>query len=104
MIKQAIIYLLISIIIVIFATQIQTILLYINIIYNNVNIKLAPIFSSTYSGMVFRKTFSLLLLPLIITGLPAVTYRVIQGRAMPYLIEVTWIVWLTLVLASILIQ
>lgn len=104
MIKQALFYLLISIVIVIFATQIQTVLLYINIIYDNVNIKLAPIFSATYSGIIFRKTFTLLLLPLMITGIPAITYRMLQGKTMPYLLEATWMVWLILVLASILIQ
>lgn len=104
MIKQAIIYLIISIIIVLFATQIQTILNIINIIYSNVNYRLAPIFSNSYSGVMFRQTFSLLLLPLLITGLPAIAYRMIQGKPMPYHIEATWIVWLTLVLATILIK
>lgn len=104
MVRQAIIYLIISIIIVLFASQIQKILTLINVIYDVVNAKLAPIFSSSSPGIIFRQTFTLLLLPVFVTGIPAIAYRLIQGKTMPYFLESTWIVWLTLVLATVLIK
>ena len=104
MVKQSLIYLLLSIIIVIFAEYAQLLIVYTDILYNFVNYKLMPVFSSSATGILIRKVFSLVLIPVVIAAVPALIYRLIKGRHMPYFIEITWFLWLVIVLSKVLIQ
>lgn len=103
MTKQILTYLILSIIIVIFAKYAHLLLVYIDIIYTYINIKLTPLFSTTEAGTLLRGTITLTALPLCITGVPALIYRALKGGMMPYYFEATWIIWLIIVISKIII-
>ena len=104
MFRQSIIYLILSIFVVLFAKYIHLLIVYIGMGYVFLNVKLIPIFNTTPFGIMIRNVFSLTLLPAIIVGIPALAYRAIKGKTMPYLIETAWIIWLIIVLSKVLIH
>ncbi len=101
--KQGFIYLLLSIIIVVFAEYAQMIIVYLDMLYTFVNLKLAPVFSQSELGIMIRRVFSLVIIPILIAAIPALIYRLIKGKNMPYFIQITWLLWLVIVLSKILI-
>ncbi|WP_133130354.1 hypothetical protein [Legionella yabuuchiae] len=103
MLKQGFIYLLLSIIIVVFAEYAQMIIVYLDMLYTFVNLKLAPVFSQSELGIMIRRVFSLVIIPILIAAIPALIYRLIKGKNMPYFIQITWLLWLVIVLSKILI-
>lgn len=104
MLKQSIIYLLLSIVVVLFAQYANLLIIYIDMFYTYINVKLSLIFSSTELGVMFRNVITLVLLPIAIAAIPALIYRAIKGRQMPYFIELTWLLWLVIVLSKVLIH
>ena len=104
MLKQIIIYLLLSILVVLFAEQVQTLIVYIDYLYTFVNVWLAPVFSQSQLGVLIRKVVSLILIPIVIAGIPALIYRLVKGKNMPYFIQLTWLIWLIIVLSKVLIR
>lgn len=103
MTKQVLTYLILSIIIVIFAKYAHLLLVYIDIIFAYINIKLTPLFSTSEAGKLLRGTITLTALPLCITAIPALIYRSLKGGMMPYYFEATWIIWLIIVISKIII-
>ncbi len=55
-------------------------------------------------GPTLRKVIILVLIPVVIAGVPALGYRLIKGKDMPYLIESTWCFWSVVVLSYILVR
>lgn len=104
MLKQMITYLILSIIIVLFAKYAHLLIVYIDMVYTYINITLAPIFSSSELGTLIRKIIVLVFLPIIIASIPALIYWGIKRSKMPYYIETTWILWLVIVLSKVLIR
>lgn len=104
MLRQSMIYLFLSIIIVIFAAYAQLMIVYIDTFYTYVNLTLSPIFSRSETGILIRSVLSLVFIPVMLAAIPALVYRLIKGQNMPYFIHVTWLLWLILVLSKILIQ
>ena len=104
MLRQSLIYFVLSILIVVFAQQMHLLVVYIDLLYTYANIQLAPVFSNSDSGILIRKVFSLVMIPAAIAGIPALLYRLIKGHRMPYFIEITWILWLVIVLSKVLIR
>ena len=104
MLRQSLIYLLLSILIVVFAKYANTLLVFINIFFTEINLKLTPIFSQTGWGVVIRKILVLMVLPMIITAVPALIYRGVKGREMPHFIAITWIIWTVIVISNILMR
>jgi hypothetical protein len=104
MVRHFLIYLLLSILIVIFAKYAHLIVVYVDVFFTYVNLKLTPIFSQTGWGLVIRKILVLVLLPVAITAVPAVIYRLIKGGDMPHYIGITWILWTVIVLSDILVR
>lgn len=104
MLRQSLIYLLLSILVVVFAKYAHLIIVYIDTFFTYINVKLAPVFSQTGWGLIIRKTLVLMLLPIIITAIPALIYRVIKGKDMPHFIAVAWVIWTVIVLSNILIR
>jgi hypothetical protein len=102
MLRQSLIYLLLSILIVVFSRYAHLLIVYIDMFFTFVNFKLTPIFSQTGWGLVIRKILVLILLPIIITGIPALIYKLIKGREMPHFIAIVWVVWTIIVLSDIL--
>jgi hypothetical protein len=104
MLKQGIIFLVLSILVVIFSKFAHVLIVYIDMLYTFINIKLMPIFSHTNWGQTTRKVLVLLIIPFLIVAIPALIYRFSKGKTMPYLTQSTWCVWLVLVLCTILIH
>ncbi len=104
MLRQSLIYLLLSILVVVFAKYAHLLVVYIDVFFTYVNIKLTPIFSQTGWGLVIRKILVLVLLPIALTAVPALIYRAIKGRDMPHFIAITWTLWTVIVLSDILVR
>lgn len=106
MLKQSAIYLILSILIVVFAKYAHLFIVYIDMLYTFIVIKLTPIFSGNSYGTLIRNVLSLTLLPVIIAGIPALIYRAVKGKGkqMPYFLELVWVLWLIIVLSKVLIQ
>ncbi|HAT4684341.1 TPA: hypothetical protein I9526_000322 [Legionella pneumophila] len=104
MLRHSLIYLLLSILIVVFAKYAHLIVVYIDMFFTYVNLKLTPIFSQTGWGLIIRKILVLMLLPIIIAGIPALIYRALKRKDMPHFIAIVWIIWTIIVLSDILIR
>ena len=104
MLKQSVIYLPLSILIVVLANYAHLLVLYIDMFYTFVNIQLAPVFSSSGTGVMIRKVLTLVMIPLVIAAIPALIYRLLKGRHMPYFFHLVWFLWLVIVLSKVLIR
>ena len=101
--RYSIIYLLLSVVVVLFARYLHTLVIYIDLFYTLLNIKLGSIFSPSAIGVLMRKVVALSLLPVVIAAVPTLIYRAIRGRHTPYFMEIVWLLWLIIVLSKILI-
>jgi len=104
MLKQSLLYLLLSIIVIIFAQYAKLFVLYTDIFYTYVNTLLEPLFGSGFVGEIFRNLFTLVLVPLVMAAIPAALYWLIKRKHMPYFIELTWLLWLMIAVSSYLIR
>lgn len=104
MLRQSIIYLILSILVVIFSQYVHLLIVYIDLFYTLINVKLAPIFSNSSLGLMICKVITLVLLPVVIAAIPALIYRAVKGKQMTYFIEITWFIWLVIVLSKVLIR
>lgn len=104
MLKQSLIYVLISILVVLFAKYLHPLLIWINGLYQIVENLLSPVFSSGGLGNTVCKIILLTLIPVVLAAIPALLYRVIKGGNMPHFIAVTWCFWLVVVLSHILVR
>jgi hypothetical protein len=104
MLRQSLIYLIISILVVLFASYAHLLVVYVDMFFTYINLKLAPVFNPTGWGLIVRKILVLVLLPVTLAAIPALIYRGIKGRPMPYFIAITWVFWTVIVLSDILIR
>lgn len=104
MLKQSILYLVLSILLVLFAEYVHLLIVYMVMFYTYVMFQLTPIFNSGASGLLMQRIIVLTLLPIIIAGIPALIYRAIKGRDMPYFLEAVWFFWLIIVLSKVLVR
>lgn len=103
MLRQSLIYLALSIIVVLLANYAHLFVVYLDIVYTKANLALAPLFSNSHAGVVLRGVIILTLLPICITAIPALLYRAVKGHTMPYYFEATWLLWLVIVISKIII-
>lgn len=104
MIKQSILYLALSILIILFAAHVKFVFVYVNILYLHINQFIEPLFGTGFVGELFRDLFTLILTPLTIAAIPAGIYWLIKRKKMPHFIELTWFFWLVLAMSSYLIH
>lgn len=104
MLRQSLIYLLLSILVVVFAKYAHALIVYIDMFYVWINWAVSPLFRQIGLGDAISKIIILILVPVIIAAIPALIYRLIKGRDMPGMIELTWCLWLIIVLSNILIH
>lgn len=102
--KQSIIYLLASILVVVFAKYAHALIVYIDMFFIWLNWTSAPLFKHIGIGEGMSKIVILVLTPILIAAVPALIYRFIKGQNMPGMIELTWCLWLVIVLSNILIR
>lgn len=100
LLKQSIAYFVLSLLAVLCAKYVHTGIIYIDMLYTYTNVTIAPYAESHW----IRNVIIMIGLPLIITGIPALIYRLIKKQNMPYFLESTWILWLVFVLCNVLIQ
>lgn len=104
MLRHTLIYLVLSALIVIFAKYAHLLVVYVDMFFTYVNLKLTPIFSQTGWGLEVRKILVLVLLPVALTAIPALIYKVFKGGNMPHFIAITWTIWTIIVLSDILVR
>lgn len=96
------IYVALSILVVLYSNYTELVTHLILQFYQWIDTHIAVFFSTTPSGLILRHVFTLVICPLIITGIPGLIYRLAKGGVMPYYLEATWLVWMVLVLSKIL--
>lgn len=104
MLKQSFIYLLISILVVVFAKYLHVIFAYINQFYDYIDAIISPIFNQGGLGHVICKVILLTLIPVLLAAVPALIWRLIKGSDMPHFIALTWCLWLVIVLSNIILR
>ena len=104
MLKQGLFYLLLSLLAVVFSRYGHMVVIWVDMLYTAINAKLAMVFSSGYLGETVRKVLVLAVLPVAITAIPALIYRVVKGSSMPWFFEITWMVWLVVALSNVMIR
>lgn len=104
MLKQSLLYLMLSLLVIVFAKYAKLFVLYADLFYTYINTLLEPLFGSGFIGEIFRNFFTLVLVPLVIAAIPALIYWLIKRKHMPYFIELTWLLWLIIAMSSYLIR
>lgn len=103
MFKQTIFYLALSILVVIFSRYFAIGIIQIDQFYTWLNLKLSSVFSNSIVGLTVQQIIILMMLPIVVAGIPALTYRLVKGDSMPYFLNVIWLVWLIVVLSRVAI-
>lgn len=103
MMKQTLIYIFLSIIVVLASRYVHMLLVYIDLLYNYLSLQLAPFLNHSAIGRSAHRILTLVILPIAITGIPALLYRLFKGKIMPHFIAITWLVWFVIVLSEILV-
>lgn len=100
LLKQSAAYFVLSLLVVLCAKYVHLGITYIDMLYTYINLAIAPYAENHW----IRNVVIMIALPLAITSIPALIYRLIKKQNMPYFLESTWIVWLIFVLSNVLIQ
>ena len=103
MLRQSIIYLIISILLIILKKYAKLFLAYIDYFYTTLSTQLSPILTNIGLGNPLQKILLLALVPILITAIPALLYYLIKRKNMPYFFEMTWCIWFIIVLSNLLI-
>jgi hypothetical protein len=104
MLKQSLIYLVLSFMVVFFASYVSAVILYIDVLYAYINYTFMPFFHSLGLNVLFRQVFILVLLPIAIVAVPYFYFKFIKKKPMPYALQISWIIWLIIALSNILIR
>lgn len=102
MLKQSLLYLILSVLIIFFAPAVRFIIAQIHVFYAWFNFILMPIFSQSDLGVMTRKVIVLVSLPMILAGIPTLIYRLIKGKFPPFFFEITWLSWLVVALSIVM--
>lgn len=106
MLRQFLIYLIMSILVVVFARYAHILVVYIAMLFTFLKVKLGPVFSQNGWGLIVRNIIILVILPLILSSIPALSYRLFKGkgREMPHFLILTWIFWIIIVFSILLVR
>lgn len=102
MAKQLLIYIIASIAVVFFSHFVHSFLITINALYTLIYAKLEPIFSHGGLNPLTRQVILLVGIPVMIAAIPALSFHLVRGKEMPYFIELTWCLWLVILLSHLL--
>lgn len=98
LLKQTVIYVILSLLVVLGAKYVQLLTHYIAQGYGHINLFLVPYLTHDAA----RHVILMVLIPVIVAGVPALLYRLIKKKNMPYYLIYTWVIWLILVLSNTL--
>lgn len=104
MTKKILLYILITLIAVFGKKYFRTLIIYIDLAYAHINFKLHPLFNYLKLSSHWRETLALTIAPLLVTGAPAIVYKLMKGKLMPHFFEATWLTWFIVVISNILIH
>ncbi|STX52228.1 Uncharacterised protein [Legionella busanensis] len=104
MVRQSLIYLVLSILGIFFTSYIHAFIVYTDIMYTHLYGKFSLFFQPSPLNIIISKVIFLVLIPVVIVGIIALLYKLITGKKMPYFIELTWLFWLVLMLCNIFIH
>jgi hypothetical protein len=104
MLKQSLLYLILSAVVIFFSLYAKLLFMYMDLLYMTINQALKPVFGSGVAGELMRDMISLMLIPLVIAAIPALLYWLIKRKKMPYFTELTWFLWLIFAVSSYLIR
>ncbi|WP_131782284.1 hypothetical protein [Legionella gresilensis] len=104
MVRQSLIYLVLSIFGVLCTRYIHAFIVYTDILYTHLYGKFFLFFKPNSLDIIISKVIFLVLIPVVIVGIIALLYKLITGKKMPYIIELTWLLWLVLMLCNIFIH
>jgi len=104
MLKQSLIYVILTIFVVIFSAYFHLLVTYIDQLYIYAEQHVAPLFNHNHTGSIFSKMIALIVIPVVLAAIPALIYRAIKGKDMPYFLTLTWCLWLVVVLSHFLIR
>lgn len=104
MLRQATIYLALTILLVVFARVVHILIFYINYFYKFAYDFLLPYFQLNlgFLGPVLLKVLILVGLPILVAAIIACLYLLIKKSGFPYFFSLTWGLWLVFVLSTIL--
>ena len=104
MLRQSLIYLFLSILVVILKKYAKLLLVYIDIIFTYLSLQLSPILGYIGFGNPIQKILLLALTPVAITAVPGIIYYLLTRKTIPYYFELTWCIWLVIILSNLLIK
>jgi hypothetical protein len=93
MLKQIIIIVVLSLLVVVSMPYAQQGLEYLVAGHDWVNQMLMQVFSGGQVGNMLRELIALLAIPLLISLIPVIIYWLIKRKWFPYFMEVLWVVW-----------
>ncbi|MGQ3890388.1 hypothetical protein [Legionella sp. CNM-4043-24] len=104
MLKQGLVYLLVSILVVVFAQYLHIVFAWVDQFYHYIDSLLSPIFNKGGIGNIICRVILLTIIPVLLAAVPALLWRLIKGSDMPHFIALTWGLWLVIVLSNIVIR
>jgi len=97
-------YLILSILIILFSQYTREAGSFIVDFYNYVDGHIEIFFSRSPGGIALRHIVALVVCPLIISGIPAMIYHAVKHSAMPYFMQITWLLWIVIALSTVLVR
>ncbi len=96
MIKKVVCLIVMSLLVVLFATYINDVFQVFTHAYSTVTSWFSDIFSNSQIGTVLTQLIGLFLIPLLLTGLVAACYWFVKKKNLPAFNEVLWVLWVML--------
>ena len=103
MLQQGLIYLIISILVIILKKYAKLLVAYIDFFFTQITVILSPLLTDIGLGNPLQKILLLVLVPVILTSIPGLIYYLIYRKLMPHFFQITWCIWLVIVLSHLLI-
>ncbi|EKD73793.1 MAG: hypothetical protein ACD_45C00183G0009 [uncultured bacterium] len=94
MLKHIIAITVISLIIIISMPYTQQMLQYVVAAHDWISDMLKEVFSVDQAGDIIRQLIALLVIPLVVSLIPAIIYWLARRQKLPYFMELVWVVWL----------
>jgi len=97
MLKQFIILLILSVLAVMFMSEVHHGLQYLTATYGFVTEQLSHVFSSGRLGSILSGTITLVIIPIVIGLIVNFIYWLVKRSTLPILIPLIWVVWVLLI-------
>ena len=102
MLPQFLYYFIASVLFIMGGRYVHMALIQLNNFYTYCDHLMRPIFNQAGVGHLVHQILLVILIPLILVTPIALIYRLVKGQKFPYLIQLTWGVWLILILSILL--